>query len=117
MDLVCREPDCWLVTDYKTNTLRGRPVAEVAQPYASQCALYALAALRAGAPAVQMDLLFLENPKEPVTVLYTREDGLGLERDLLGSLTELRQGAFPRNVSEACERCGAAQVCMSMVAD
>jgi ATP-dependent helicase/nuclease subunit A len=117
MDLVCREPDCWLVTDYKTNALRGRSVVEVAQPYASQCALYALAALRAGAPAVQMDLLFLEDPSEPVTVRYTREDMPGLERDLLGSVTELRQGSFPRNVSEACERCGAAQICANMVAD
>ncbi len=76
MDLLCKEPACWLVTDYKTNALRGRSVSEVAEPYGLQCAVYGLAALRAGAPAVQMDLVFLEEPGQPVTVRYERA-GLG----------------------------------------
>ncbi len=96
MDLLCREPECWLVTDYKTNALRGRPVAEVAEPYALQCAVYGLAALRAGAPAVQMELLFLEDPSELVTVKYDAADVSRLERELIGAFSGLRQGSFPR---------------------
>jgi ATP-dependent exoDNAse (exonuclease V) beta subunit len=117
MDLVCREPDCWLVADYKTNALRGRPVTEVAESYALQCAVYALAALRAGAPAVKMDLVFLESPGEVVTVRYGRDDVSRLERDLTQAFSGLRRGSFPRQAGKACERCSVAIVCGNMVAD
>jgi hypothetical protein len=117
MDLVCREPECWLVTDYKTNALRGRSVAEVAEPYALQCALYGLAALRAGAPAVQMDLLFLESPEGLVTVQYGLDDIVRLERELIGTIAGLRQGNYPRQTGKECEQCSVATLCGNMVAD
>ncbi len=117
MDLLCREPECWLVTDYKTNALRGRPVAEVAEPYALQCAVYGLAALRAGAPSVQMDLLFLEDPSEMVSVNYDSVDVSRLERELIGAFSGLRQGSFPRQTGKECERCPVVAVCKAMVAD
>ena len=102
MDLVCREPDCWLVADYKTNALRGRSVAEVAESYALQCAVYGLAALRAGAPAVQMDLVFLESPDEPVTVRYGRDDVSRLERELIEAFSGLRRGELPAAGAARC---------------
>jgi hypothetical protein len=117
MDLLCREPGCWLVTDYKTNALRGRPVAEVAEPYSLQCAMYGLAALRAGAPAVRLETLFLEEPGAIVSVKYDSGDVSALERELIEAFSALRQGSFPRRTGRECERCPVAAVCKAMVAD
>ncbi len=117
MDLVCREPDCWLVADYKTNALRGRPVTEVAESYALQCSVYGLAALRAGAPAAQMDLVFLESPGEVVTVRYGRDDVSRLERELTQACGGLRRGDFTRQAGKVCEHCSVRAVCSDMVAE
>jgi ATP-dependent helicase/nuclease subunit A len=117
MDLLCREPGCWSVTDYKTNALRGRPIAEVAEPYALQCAVYGLAALRAGASAVQMDLLFLESPSELVSVRYDTGDAARLEKELVELLSGLQQDRFPRQEGKSCEHCPVVAVCATMVVD
>jgi ATP-dependent helicase/nuclease subunit A len=117
MDLVCRETERWLVADYKTNALRGRSVGEVAASYELQCAVYGLAALRAGAPSVQMDLLFLECPGEPVSVRYSGDDVPLLERELIEAISGLRRGGFPRQVGPVCGHCSVATVCSNMVAD
>ena len=44
-----------------------------------QAAVYCLAALKAGAPAVRMEFLFLEKPDEPVVFEYRQEDRERLE--------------------------------------
>jgi len=117
MDLVCRTDEGWLVTDYKTNALRGRAVAEAAEPYELQWQVYGLAALRAGAPSVQVDLVFLEKPDEPATVRYAREDTARLEHALSNAFSGLREGEFSRRIGDRCGFCPVAEVCRSMVGD
>ena len=56
-----------LVVDYKSNRLEGRTPAEVTEAdYTTQRLVYALAALRSGAPAVEVAYVFLEQPDAPV---------------------------------------------------
>ncbi len=62
IDLMWSTEGVWHIVDYKTNALDGRALDEVAAGYELQGGIYALAALRAGAEAVSMDLLFLERP-------------------------------------------------------
>ena len=59
------------------------PRRYVERDYAVQRLLYALAALRAGAPRVEVVHALLERPAEPVTATYTAADVPTLERDLL----------------------------------
>ena len=57
-----------LIVDYKTDRLEGADPAEVVErDYATQRIVYALAALRDGAPRVEVAYCFLERPGEPVT--------------------------------------------------
>ena len=114
MDLVCPDDDCWRIVDYKTNALEGRSPAELAETYMLQASVYCLAALRAGAPAVHMDFLFLERPSEPVTVGFGPDDVPRLEDDVAKAFAGLRGGSFPMRAGEACGRCSAARVCASM---
>ena len=57
-----------LIVDYKSDRLEGADPAElVDRDYATQRLVYALAALRDGAPRVEVAYCFLERPAEPVT--------------------------------------------------
>lgn len=114
MDLMWQEEGVWHIVDYKTNALGGRPVVEIASRYELQGAVYSLAALRAGARAVLMDLLFLERPEEPVTARYDREDLPRLEELLDQALGEVRQAAYLARAGEDCRRCSVAEVCSHM---
>jgi ATP-dependent helicase/nuclease subunit A len=114
MDLIWREDDAWHIVDYKTNALEGRSTAEAASGYQMQAVLYCLAALRAGAPAAQMDFLFLERPAEPVTVRFGRDEVSRMEGLLDEALHGLRHGEFPVCAGEACSWCPVADVCTNM---
>lgn len=114
MDLVVKEDPCWRIVDYKTNALRGRTPAEVATGYDLQVAVYCLAALQAGAPAVQMDLVFLEHPHEPQTRRYGPDDIEVLTGVLDDVLGRLGQGEFPACVDDECTWCAVEAVCSSM---
>jgi ATP-dependent helicase/nuclease subunit A len=114
MDLVSCAGDCWQVVDYKTNALNGRSPTDLAAGYELQAVTYCLAALRAGAPTVQMDFVFLERPETPVTVRYAREDVPRLESILEEALDGLKRARFPMSVGEACASCSVATVCASM---
>jgi ATP-dependent helicase/nuclease subunit A len=73
-----------LVVDYKSDRLDGGDPAEiVGRAYRTQRLVYALAALRSGADAVEVAHCFLEIPDEPVSVAFTRADEPELERELL----------------------------------
>ena len=66
-----------LVVDYKTDRLapERRPRGVVERDYGVQRRIYALAALRAGAPDVEVAHLFLERPAEPaVAATFTPSD-------------------------------------------
>ena len=71
------------MADLKTTRARGRePAAVVESEYALQRSIYALAALRSGAPAAEIVFCFLERPEEPVTRRFTAEDADGLAAEV-----------------------------------
>lgn len=114
MDLIRPEGELWRIVDYKTNALKGRSPAEVASSYEMQATVYCLAALRAGAPAVQMDFVFLEQPETPVSVRRSLEDLSALESELDRALEGLRRGEFPVRQGEACESCAVVSICANV---
>ncbi len=83
-DVLAREPgNRLLVVDYKSDRLLGAaPAAVVAGSYQTQRELYALAALRADAEAVEVVHLFLEAPGEPVIASFSQEHREQLEARL-----------------------------------
>ncbi len=90
-DVLAREPGRMLVVDYKSDRLEGAaPADAVAARYDTQRLIYALAVLRAGAPAVEVQHLFLERPGQPVARTFTSADaarlGAELERRAYGVL-------------------------------
>ena len=68
VDVLAREADgTMLIVDYKSDRLDGaEPEAVVEAGYATQRIVYALAALREGAPAVEVAYCFLERPEVAV---------------------------------------------------
>jgi ATP-dependent exoDNAse (exonuclease V) beta subunit len=86
VDILAVEADgTALVVDYKSDRLEPGTDLEayVEDGYAVQRRLYALAALRTGAPRVEVVYALLDRPHEPVCSTYTQADVAGLERDLL----------------------------------
>jgi ATP-dependent helicase/nuclease subunit A len=114
MDLIFVDDGRWHIVDYKTNALSGRSPNELATDYRLQGVVYRLAALRAGAPAVQMDFVFLEMPGDPVTVRSGPQDMPSLADELDEALAGLRQGRFPAIHGENCGRCSVAGLCGGM---
>jgi ATP-dependent helicase/nuclease subunit A len=94
-DVLAREPgNRLLVVDYKSDRLEGaEPAAIVAGSYSTQQLLYALAAIRAGAEAVEVAHVFLEAPGDPVIGAFSSG-----ERDALESrLAALTDGVLKRD--------------------
>lgn len=114
MDLLRRDRESWYIVDYKTNALKGRSPADLAVAYDLQATVYCLAALRAGAPAVRLDFVFLEQPETPVTVWHDRGDADLLEGCLDEVLEGLRKGEFAPTRGKACGICTVASVCAAM---
>jgi len=85
-----------LILDYKTDRLDGAdPETVVAAGYGVQRRLYALAALRAGAPHVEVAHLFLERPGEPAVARYAAADVARLEAELAAEAAGVLAGEFP----------------------
>jgi ATP-dependent exoDNAse (exonuclease V) beta subunit len=80
LDVLATEADgTALIVDYKTDRLEGaRPADVVDAGYGTQRAVYALAALRAGAPRAEVAYCFLEAPEEPVRTTFGPEDAPAL---------------------------------------
>ena len=74
VDVVAYEADgAALIVDYKSDRVGDADLDELVEAgYGVQRRIYALAALRAGAPAVEVAHLFLERPAEPAVVRYGR---------------------------------------------
>jgi ATP-dependent exoDNAse (exonuclease V) beta subunit len=75
-DVIAQEgPGQLLVIDYKSDRLGGAdPATVVADRYLTQRLIYALAALKLGAPSVEVIHLFLEAPEDPVWELFHAAD-------------------------------------------
>jgi ATP-dependent exoDNAse (exonuclease V) beta subunit len=95
-DVLAREPTRMLVVDYKSDRLEGAAPADVvAARYGDQRLIYALAVLRAGAPAVEVQHLFLERPDQPAIATFTIGDAPRLEAEL----ERLASGVLGRDFS------------------
>jgi RecB family exonuclease len=112
LDVFHRDGPCALVVDYKTNALGERTPAEIVdEGYRLQRLVYALACFRAGADEVEVVYQFLEQPDEPVTALYRRDDVPLLEAELSEAIGRIRAGKFRPTPSEfACAGCPALDV-------
>jgi hypothetical protein len=114
MDLLCREENRWRIVDYKSNSLGSRAPAEVAESYRMQAAVYCLAGLKAGAPSVRMELLFLERPREPVVFEYRQEDRSLLEGLVGEALRAIKGSDFAPKPGMVCADCAVGDLCCSM---
>jgi ATP-dependent helicase/nuclease subunit A len=101
VDVLAREPDgAALVLDYKSDRLEGMQPAElVERDYGTQRLVYALAAVRDGAPRVEVAHCLLERPDEPVTRTYVAADAT----ELAGRLSTLAAGLLAHEFPVAAE--------------
>jgi ATP-dependent exoDNAse (exonuclease V) beta subunit len=118
VDLLAVEPGGgWLVVDAKTDAVAAGDDLEavVESAYGAQRDLYALAALRAGAPSVDVVHAFLARPDEPVSASFTAADATALTERLAGPAGGIARGAFaPTDMPHAglCGSCPArARLC------
>ena len=105
-----------LVIDYKTDPLEGAdPAPIVAERYATQRLVYALAALRSGASRVDVAYSFLEAALAPVEESFAAADAPELEARLLELARGVLEGRFeptPEPHRELCLTCpGRAALC------
>jgi ATP-dependent helicase/nuclease subunit A len=116
VDVHVEEPDGVLVVDYKTDPLEGGdPGALVDVRYSTQRLVYALAALRSGAPRVDVAYSFLEVPGEPVEATFLAAEAGELEARLLELASGVIAGRFEPTAEphrELCLTCpGRAALC------
>ena len=98
-DVLAWEPgELALVVDYKSDRLEGRdPAAIVAAEYETQRLIYGLAALRAGAAAVEVSHVFLERADAPVVASFESHDANAMQ----ARLRELAAGVMRRDFTPA----------------
>ena len=95
VDVYAEEPERVLIVDYKTDSLEGIDAAGLVEAqYSIQRLIYALAALRSGAPAVEVAYCFLEKPDAPVGSEWTAGDAAALEEELLELAAGVIEGRF-----------------------
>ncbi|MBV9214172.1 MAG: PD-(D/E)XK nuclease family protein, partial [Actinobacteria bacterium] len=116
VDVLAAEGDGLLVVDYKTDPLEADPPeAIVAERYETQRLVYALAALRSGAPRVEVAYSFLEAASQPVLRSWVVDDLGTLERRLVELAGGVLAGRFEPTATphrELCITCpGRATLC------
>jgi ATP-dependent helicase/nuclease subunit A len=96
IDVLARERDgTTLIVDYKSDRLVGAdPAAIVQGAYTTQRLVYAIAALRARAPRVEVAHCFLESPDQPVRITFERSQLAALERELEQLAAGVLEGTF-----------------------
>jgi ATP-dependent helicase/nuclease subunit A len=97
VDVIATEPDgTALIVDYKSDHVGDSDLqALVEASYGAQRRIYALAALRAGAPAVEVAHVFLERPGEPAVARYEQADADALDAELRAHAAPLLAGEYP----------------------
>jgi hypothetical protein len=85
-----------LVVDYKSDVLAPDAdlEAHVEADYGAQRRIYALAALGAGAPDVEVAHLFLARPREPAVAIYDQADVPRLRSELQALVAGIAAGDF-----------------------
>jgi hypothetical protein len=96
VDVLARElGSAMLIVDYKSDRLEGAdPASLVAEAYATQRLIYALAALRAGAAVVEVAHCFLERPDQPVVATFDASQRPALDRELTLLADGVLRGEF-----------------------
>ena len=96
LDAAAVEPDGGvLIVDYKSDRLEDAEPADVVErDYATQRIVYALAALRDGAPRAEVAYCFLERPAEPVATAFTAADAPALSERLAGLARGVIEGHY-----------------------
>ena len=117
VDVLAEEGARTLVVDWKSDPLGDAdPDQLVADGYATQRLIYALAALRAGAEVVEVAHCFLERPAEPAVALFEAADAERLERELLKLAQGVVEGRFEPSAEphfSLCADCpGRAALCI-----
>jgi hypothetical protein len=94
IDLLCVEDDgTWLIVDWKTDRLDGaEPAAVAARDYGIQREVYALAAIEAGAAAVEVVHCFTERPGDLAADRRAAVDAAALHAAILRRAEPLRAG-------------------------
>jgi ATP-dependent exoDNAse (exonuclease V) beta subunit len=110
LDVLATEADgAALVVDWKSDRVGGEDLAAVVQrSYATQRAVYALAALRAGWPRVEVVHCFLERPGDTVAARFAQADAARLEGEVAGLAAPLLEGDFaptPTPHRDLCATC------------
>jgi ATP-dependent exoDNAse (exonuclease V) beta subunit len=95
-DVIAQDrPGHLLVIDYKSDRLDATdPELVVSERYLAQRLIYALAALKLGAPVVEVVHLFLEAPEDPVTAEFSAGDIPALEAELAKRVAGVVAGEF-----------------------
>ena len=108
LDAVAVEPDgTVLIVDYKSDRLEGAEPADVVErSYATQRLVYALAALRDGAPRAEVAYCFLERPGEPVTRAFVAAEEQALAERLAGVAGGVLEGRYPVAETPHRDLCG-----------
>ena len=97
-----------LIVDLKTNRLgEASPAVVVAERYRLQQVIYALAALRSGAPSVELVFCFLERPDAAVRELFTQADAAALADELGAAIGRLLASEFAARPGLVCRDCPA----------
>jgi ATP-dependent helicase/nuclease subunit A len=112
LDVVARERGGGLVVvDYKSDRLgASEPASRMGRAYTTQRLIYAVAALRAGVPSVEVAHLFLERPEAPVRAVFTQDDAARLGAELEARAGGVLQRRFPvadAPVRSLCRGCPA----------
>ncbi|MDX6540173.1 MAG: ATP-dependent helicase/nuclease subunit, partial [Gaiellales bacterium] len=109
LDVCVREPGGGLlIADLKTTALREREPEDVVESeYALQRAIYALAALRSGAPTAEVAFCFLERPEAPVARRYGAADATALAGEVRAAVGRLRTSRFAATSGDHCATCPA----------
>jgi ATP-dependent helicase/nuclease subunit A len=97
VDVLATEPDgTVLVVDYKTDRIDDADPEELtSRDYGTQRLVYALAALRQGAPRVEVAHCFLERPEETALATFTAADADELAERLVGVAGGVLRSEFP----------------------
>ena len=97
-----------VVVDFKTNRLGERTAQEIMdRSYDVQVTTYALAALRSGAPSVEVAYAFLERADAVAERGFAAADAPALETQLREAIEAIREGRFPARPGPHCQECPA----------
>jgi ATP-dependent exoDNAse (exonuclease V) beta subunit len=109
LDVYAQEAGGVLIVDYKTDSLEGTdPEALCERQYSIQRLIYALAALRSGAPRVEVAYCFLERPDSTVARTWAAAEAGALEAKLLELAGGVIEGRFEPAAEphlHLCARC------------